>query len=395
MELRNRLIGPSATRQFRGADEPILDVDLGALLRRLILFDTYILESYRFREILKVVEVAGVEGAIHLLESGALKLFCDLVAFAERTSPKPAPSEYAFATMVLPDRASFVERCFFQLGEFSNIPSAEMIRLRSAIMGALVDPFPQAAWAEAIDQSITDFTTESVLSAAVAESFKRILGRPVERTELKLLTQKTGNMSVVVRSNLRDRFLLSEEDERRIIGSALRALSGLAFRLQHMKTYSAISGLRDQEITLLDNKVSFLIRELDPKLQDEQFRRVIAIGGLPDFDSAIKVDMEKLLDIRRSRECIEFRQWLRTIQAESDTQIRDRITSIRERLGTMVHGKTGRVARFLVTSGIGLIPVVGNIAGPVFSGLDTFVVDELLTSSGPISFISKSYPSLF
>jgi len=361
----------------------------------LLLFDTYILESYRFREVLEVVKVAGVDGTINLLQSGALKVFCDQIGLAERTSPAPPRNEYAFAKMALADRVGFLDRCFSQLHGFSSLPPMQMRRMREAIEGALVEPFPQAAWAEAIEQSLIDFTNEAVLSDAVIQSLERQRHQSVDKRGLKVIARRTGGMNVLVTSNLKEQFLLNEEDERTIIGSALRAVSGLAFCFQHMKAYSAISGLRGEEIRLLGSKVSFLLRELDPKLQDEQFRRVIAIAGLPEFGSATKVDMDKFLSIRESRECAEFRQWLRSAESETDAQIRERLTNVREKLGSMVQGRAGKTVRFLVTSGVGLIPVIGNVAGPVLSGLDTFVVDKLLKSSGPISFISTLYPSLF
>lgn len=55
---------------------------------------------------------------------------------------------------------------------------------------------------------------------------------------------------------------------------------------------------------------------------------------------------------------------------------------------------TGKAVRFLVSTGPGMIPVIGAIAGGVIGALDTFLLDGLLKPSGAISFVSSSYPSL-
>lgn len=71
MSLTNRLLGPCAT--FSGGPETIR-VDVGALVRRLLLFDTYILDSTRLLEIPRLLDAFGTSGFITLLQSGALKI---------------------------------------------------------------------------------------------------------------------------------------------------------------------------------------------------------------------------------------------------------------------------------------------------------------------------------
>ena len=54
-----------------------VSVDIGALVRRLILFETCILDSQRFREMPRLVETFGADGVLHLLETGALRIVND------------------------------------------------------------------------------------------------------------------------------------------------------------------------------------------------------------------------------------------------------------------------------------------------------------------------------
>ena len=69
--------------------------------------------------------------------------------------------------------------------------------------------------------------------------------------------------------------------------------------------------------------------------------------------------------------------------------------SIRSKLSSFVHGSKGKTMRFLASSGLGLVPIVGGVAGVVFGFVDSFLVDKLFPESGAVSFISHLYPSVF
>ncbi len=70
MELRERHIGPIATRSGEGVSE--VRVDVGALVRRLLLFEHCTLESDGLVEIPRLVKAFGFRGLMELLESGGL-----------------------------------------------------------------------------------------------------------------------------------------------------------------------------------------------------------------------------------------------------------------------------------------------------------------------------------
>jgi hypothetical protein len=73
-ELPARLIGPCA--RFVPENREVI-VDIPALMRRLLLFDTVILQTIRFAEFVPLVRTLGLENILLLLESGALKLELD------------------------------------------------------------------------------------------------------------------------------------------------------------------------------------------------------------------------------------------------------------------------------------------------------------------------------
>jgi hypothetical protein len=135
-----------------------------------------------------------------------------------------------------------------------------------------------------------------------------------------------------------------------------------------------------------------------PNEKEEQLTRVLKIAGLPDFTTALanrNVNVPKLLELRESSECLEFRQWISTLGLVSDKEVKERVTSIRARLGNLIQAPEGRFTRLLVTTGLGLIPGLGTVAGVAAGIVDTFLLEKILPNSGPLAFVSKLYGSVF
>lgn len=106
-------------------------------------------------------------------------------------------------------------------------------------------------------------------------------------------------------------------------------------------------------------------------------------------------DLEKLLEICESRECKEFRTWLWSSADASDEEILDQFTGLSKKLMIWAHGNVGKAIRWSASTGIGFIPVVGNIVGGGVGLIDTFLLEKVLPQSGPVTFLNRHYPSLF
>ena len=71
MDISRRLIGVSAVHS---ADHKIADVDVSGLIRRLLLFDKYVLVSTRLEEFPILVRHIGFEGLQELLAARLLEV---------------------------------------------------------------------------------------------------------------------------------------------------------------------------------------------------------------------------------------------------------------------------------------------------------------------------------
>ena len=66
MDMQKRLIGPCSTYLPKTDD---IEFDFNALVRRLILFDKYILYSTKLKEFKHLIKVFGYENVMELLQS--------------------------------------------------------------------------------------------------------------------------------------------------------------------------------------------------------------------------------------------------------------------------------------------------------------------------------------
>ena len=58
-------------------------VDVGGILRRLLLFETYTMESKQLQELPAIVERLGLEETLSLLDCGAFKIYLDAFSIAQ------------------------------------------------------------------------------------------------------------------------------------------------------------------------------------------------------------------------------------------------------------------------------------------------------------------------
>jgi hypothetical protein len=114
--------------------------------------------------------------------------------------------------------------------------------------------------------------------------------------------------------------------------------------------------------------------------------RLLELNEIPDVSSLLLSDPElvpKFVRLAGSVDALAFRKWFHeSVQrAESDI-LAEYVRLLRQMPATS--SWSGKVIRFLVSTGLGLVnPVVGTVA----SALDTFVLDQVLQGNSPKYFI--------
>ena len=165
-----------------------------------------------------------------------------------------------------------------------------------------------------------------------------------------------------------------------------------------MKDYEALSGAIDDELSIFGDRFEFLASTLSPAGRERRFEQIMKVHELPSFSLRPpdrSFDVERFLEVRSGKECSEFRARLRTMEGATDDEIVDRAGRIRSKLGPLYQSGTGKGIRIALSTAIGLVPFVGGVISATLSVLDSFVLEKLLSLSGPTLFLSNQYPSLF
>jgi hypothetical protein len=393
--IRHRLIGEIAIRS--GLD--ITGVDLNSLLRRLALFDTVILKSVRLKEIPFLVRALGYAGVMELLSSGAMEIYCEAIFIIQglkRNEQRMLPiGEYAFGLGEIADHEQYIHDALQPISALEGLTPKQAQKLKRLVALRLIRP-PSDFGKKILDQFDRDLRGGSPsIKRAINLRFVRVHGTPAPEFSIRL--QEVQERKFRAETNLFESASLSSEATNDLIESGLGAIGNLNHRLAEMDAVSALSGFSEDENVLFEDKLAFLAKACNPSVQEEQFRRILRIGGFPEFHvgDGQKINVGRLLEIRQTRECADFRQWVTTIDSASDKEITERVAGIRSQLSSFIHSSKGKVVRLLASAGIGLIPIGGPLAGLAAGVADSFIVDRLLPESGAASFISHLYPSVF
>ena len=128
---------------------------------------------------------------------------------------------------------------------------------------------------------------------------------------------------------------------------------------------------------------------------EEKFQKAIEISNLASINNFqnVQIDAEKLLEVRDSRECKQFREWLSTVK-DIDDELPEHCNAFNSKLGKFIRSTTGKSLRFAISTAAGFFP--GGIAfGPTVGAIDTFLLEKIIPAPGPLSFISNLYPSIY
>jgi len=396
MDLSRRLIGVSAVFS---PDGKVTDVDINGLVRRLLLFDKYILVTIRLQEFPFIARYLGYEGLRDLLDANLIEIRCECLQLTQIAQsgilgdPILPSFTYKFNWVDTSDRKEYIHHGLQHLHGASGLQHKQIIKLKRAIAEA-IRPLPAGIRPELWFPFQNELLhNASLLRKAVEMVVRARLG--LTDIPFSFAVRQEGEDIFKVETDLHHRLNLGELEGHKLVEAGLMGIAGLSQNIMEMKAYSAISGFRDEELPLFRYKLDFLADSLSSQTKEKNFRRVVDLAGLPEFPSADGVvNVDKLLKARDSSEAREFRDWLGGVSQASDAEIRDRVASLRARIGLKLGSETGKTMRFLITAGVGLVPTAA-LPAIGLSVADQFIVDRLLPRSGIAAFVNDLYISIF
>lgn len=386
-----RVLGPVA---IHGEGNHVVSVDLGVFVIRMLLSETYVLQTIRLEDLVLLTQTFDQSGILTLFHAKALQLYYDSFTIGQ--------TGQARADLNFRDNNKRLPLCSYS---FSEIRAAEEERYFESACQSLNPALQEAIKANRIAIP-ADFKSEvfggfygdirrspEVLEAAVRHDLKKL---GIKARNLKLSVNETDPEDFRVENNLVTEFGLSEQTAHQVIERAILASADLNVRFVQMKACEAVSGIQDKDLPVLQAKFGAAVNLLKTDDGEKQFDRIAQITGLqtPIFGQT-KIDAEKLLKIRDSDDCRAFRDWLANTESLSDKEVKDRVRGLNARIRHAINSSTGKALRLLVSVGLSFIPHTAGAVGVGASIIDMFILERLAPRDAVVAFLSDLYPSVF
>jgi hypothetical protein len=257
---------------------------------------------------------------------------------------------------------------------------------------------------ELLSDSFKAFYAE--IRSTNSTTIKDIVGKKLQKlgqkpSGLNLTIEEFVPEDFRVSSNLISRFGLSPLAARNICLQSLLDLVSVYARLAHMREFSCLMGVEEKEQIAWEMKVDSLVQTVthEGANRQEQFIRVANIAGLGENQllHGGSIDLDRLIELRQTDELILFKAWLRESGNKSEQEIRERVTSLRSKIGNKLVGTGGKMLRLMFTSLPSFIPdpVLSLSASLAFSSMDSFLFERIAPKDAVLGVLVKEYPAIF
>src|ERR1700730_2289535 len=203
MHVRQAVLGQIST----ASGGHLGSVDVGSVVRRLILFDRVIVKSFRLKEIPFLIRTFGVDGLSRLLDSGLLCFSCGvstLILEASTNGVRHLPlNHFSFATAHLTNLDATLRSELRCLQGITGLKNERRASLEERIWNSLAKE-PATYRQDLLDQIDGDFRSSTpALNAALVDSLRKDLGTlDLKALDLAISVEETSNRVFHIRNTL-------------------------------------------------------------------------------------------------------------------------------------------------------------------------------------------------
>lgn len=406
----------------------------GEFIERLILFDEYVIDSWRLSEIPHMVKIFGAGQIIELFDSGSLKIFCDafmghgstgrLSALLESRKKKgdlPLCSYCLDALTIYPYgegvgydyvtnydkyQRDFIHNDLQQCNRIPDINIKVSKKLRRTV-AENIKRFSTPSVSKSItESSYSDFKNNDLtIKISIANTLKNLYRMEIQPSLIELSISFIDDTDFTVESNLEHLTNLDIKSIHGIIERSLLAITHRNHKIAKMKDLETLVGYKnDEEAMIFSGYLESLITKLiDPSSYESNFFTVVSAKGLPDFEKAAlagDIDLRKIISIRESRECEEFRNWLWSQERLNEKELKDALESITQLFIDFRSTTFGKIISLMISTGFGellgsILPVDKYITSLGLGALDQFAIQKLLPVKGPLTFINNQLTTIY
>lgn len=389
--------------------ENTIDNTVGWFITRYLLFDHYTIDSRLMKELVVLIEVFGIEGLNDLLNSGNLSIHMSAYTagqmnykFENEEDPRPSymknhqqiilPYGHFSPTIVdIPNRKEYVSHGFRNINNRGYSPKRTKA-LKETILSRLTEvpnTYDDISWMKNALSSDLPIAGQAIANA---------LGNRkdhINLSDIEFHFKYLDEDVIKAETNLTQLTKMSEFEEHKIVERSILSIGGFYRRMSLMKEYDSIAWFGDEDSKLMTLEVERIAANINSKAQEDRLTRVIELAGLPKLVDIKTLNAQTLISLRNSRECIEFREWLKTSDAKTDQDIKDEIRSYTTAFKNMLGKFQIRLARFAFATSVGTATSLNPMVGLAVGAVDQFLIDRLIKRNSPIWFINNELPKLY
>ena len=380
------------------------EFDADSFIQRLLLFDNFILESVRLKEIPFLIDLMGHDGVMQLLEADFFQIRCEartigqvgqLYLRKDWGQNILALEEYSFK-IISSVNNEYLSSCFKEIEPLLKITPKEFIKLKGAISNNIIGA-PKGFGAKTMDDAHnTIINSAYIIKPLIEQRIKEEYNINIDKSKIKLNIESLNEHDILVKTNLHKDFnqLFNKETSHSFVTNVLLSLIGTNLRLEKMETFNAKTYFNDKDIFCIKSKMNYLIEQFNSSTQQDRLVRVLDIKEHPrlNINPNIKIDIQVLLKIRDTKNCKDFRVWLNNIDALSNADVEEYLKGYTDLIKDFGHSIFGKTLRLLTSSGADLI-LPGS--GFALNAADTFLFSKVIPKKGSVLFLKNDYPRIF
>mgnify|MGYP006306296395 FL=1 len=217
-------------------DHKTIKVNNGYIIENLLLFDQYILNSIRLKELPTLVKLFGIEGLNYLFDNGALKLFAKSLTIGQTGQTKKLRSEkknkvlpkgyYSFSAIRQADKKRFLDDCLKEIEKIDFINKNEKERLKSMVYNNLIY-YSSEAGEKILNQLIKDLRhNDFSIKIALTKILQKEKQIKVNPESFTINICQIDDVDFKVESDLQKIILTDINEYHNIMGRALLTIGG-------------------------------------------------------------------------------------------------------------------------------------------------------------------------
>jgi len=394
----------------QGSGNEVIGIDAAGLVQRLMLFEHCIIPTIWLKDIQILLRMVDPEALCDLIDSNTISFYIDSATVAEMGQARSKlnltgnisplkDNEFSFSTVKGRDDPLKTKQAISELSMTPGVSKTHATAVAERVEAAMLEP----KGLEILKESFRNFYEDlrSPTSTVVRDLIgKNLQSLGVKSSRLEVNVEEFVEEDFRVNSNLTRTFGLSPQKARAVSLRALMDLSSVHIRLAHMRHFTTLIGMNEAEQGPWEMKVDALTRSFNSEGQREhQFTRVAKIAGIGELGllQEKKLDLRRLIKLRQSEDLIIFRSWLKQTDNKSDAEIKERISSIRGKLGNASQSPGGKTIRLMLSYLPNLIAnkFTSQLIGLPVSLADSFLIDRILPKDAVLGVLDKEYRRYF